>query len=223
MNPVVAVEAVRRTIALSLQALCESMISSLDRANEAKSSPTIPTAAEALQQAKEFLSEVSGPPASEEEELRLTSTVHALDHASRFAEIAREGLNVAVTKSAAEDVQAVQFFEQTLESAALAASDIAEETALSDAAEPIKSLDTLNAASALARAQQCVRDMRDLRWAHRSTTLSAVAKGLLTADEAMARVDLVRRLNAAAHHAWRSAAHLHGRGDEHAEGLATVE
>jgi phosphate:Na+ symporter len=118
VNPIVAVDAVRRTVALTLQALCEATISSLDRTKEAKSRPSISAAADALQQTQEFQSEVSGPPASKEEELRLTSTVHALDHASRFAEIAREELTIAVTKGASEDVQAVQLFEGTLGSAA---------------------------------------------------------------------------------------------------------
>jgi hypothetical protein len=34
--------------------------------------------------------------------------------------------------------------------------------------------------------------------------LGTAAKGLSTAEEAIARVDFVRRIDAAAHHAWRS-------------------
>jgi hypothetical protein len=54
----------------------------------------------------------------------------------RFADIAREELTIAVTKGAPEDVRAVRLFEGTLGSAALAASDVVEEAALSDAADP---------------------------------------------------------------------------------------
>jgi len=72
-------------------------------------------------------------------------------------------------------------------------------------------------------AEQAAQALRDLRPAHRRATLGAVAKGLLTVQEAMSRVDFVRRLDAAAHHVWRSAAHLHGRGDEPAPRLATIE
>jgi len=222
-NPVVAIEAVRRTVAMALQALCGSMMSSLDHAGAAESVPSISAAAEALEQAREFLSEVSGPSTSEEEELRLTSTLHALDHASRFADIAREELAFEGAKGGSEDERVVQFFEETLGSAALAVSDVADETGLSDAGEPIKSLDTPSAASALTKVQQGAQALRELRRAHRSTTLGAVAKGLLTAEEAMASVDFVRRLDAAAHHAWRSAAHLNGRGDERLERPAPVE
>jgi len=42
--------------------------------------------------------------------------------------------------------------------------------------------------------------------------LAAVAPGKLTATDAFARVDAERRLDRIAHHAWRSAAHLVGRG-----------
>jgi phosphate:Na+ symporter len=40
--------------------------------------------------------------------------------------------------------------------------------------------------------------------------LSKVATGEITADQAMARIETVRRLEALARHAWRGAAHLLG-------------
>jgi phosphate:Na+ symporter len=223
VNPVVAVEAVRRTIALALQALCQSMISLLGGASDAKGGPSVSAAANALKKTREFLSEVSGPPVSNEEELRLTSTLHALDHASRFADIAQEEPAIAVAKHGSEDAQVVQFCEEALRSIALAVSDVARETALSDAAEPIASLDPPSAASALAIAETCAQALRELRRADRSMTLGAVARGLFTAEKAMGRVDFVRRLDALAHHAWRSAAHLHGRGDADASRPAATE
>ena len=42
---------------------------------------------------------------------------------------------------------------------------------------------------------------------------AVVANGTLTADAAIVRVDTVRSLEALAHHAWRSSAHLVGRGE----------
>ena len=45
-----------------------------------------------------------------------------------------------------------------------------------------------------------------LRLAHRSAILGKVATGELIADEAIARVDAVTRLEALERHAWRSAA-----------------
>ena len=43
-----------------------------------------------LRQAQVFMSDVSGPPESEDEQRRLTNTLHALEHASRLAEAAGE-------------------------------------------------------------------------------------------------------------------------------------
>ena len=223
VNPVVTVEAVRRTVALALQEICDSMISTLYGAAEAKSGPSASAAAAALQKAQEFLSNVSRPPASKEEERRLTSTLHALDHASRFADLARADPAIAVPNDEPDGTRVLELCEATLASATQAVGDVAGEAALSSSAEPLRSLETPGAALALARAEQAAQALRDLRPAHRRATLGAVAKGLLTVQEAMSRVDFVRRLDAAAHHAWRSAAHLHGRGDEPAPRLATIE
>ncbi len=223
VNPVVAGEAVRRTVALSIEALCELTVSALQGASPGKTGLTASAVADALRQAREFLSDVSGPPDSGAEEFRLTSTLHALDHASRFADIAREEANLTVAKDTAEDDRAYELCEEAMRNAALTVKDIAAETALSDAAEPIKSLDTLGAASALACAEQCANMLRDLQRKYRQATLSAVGAGRLTADEAMSRVDAVQRLEALARHAWRSAAHLHGRGEPNALPPATAE
>jgi phosphate:Na+ symporter len=55
--------------------------------------------------------------------------------------------------------------------------------------------------------------LSELRRTHRSATLSEVAKGMLTAEEAIVRVDTVRNLEMLTNHAWRSTSHLVGRGD----------
>jgi hypothetical protein len=65
----------------------------------------------------------------------------------------------------------------------------------------------------LGQLQHCAKALEELRRAHRSETLGAVANGTLTAGEAVARVEAVRILEALAHHAWRSSAHLIGRAD----------
>ena len=71
---------------------------------------------------------------------------------------------------------------------------------------------TAEAPAALARLEQNAKALRELRLVHRSATLSAVATGGLTAAEAIVRVDTVTHFEALARHAWRSAAHLVGRG-----------
>lgn len=215
-NPVVAVEAVRRTIALAIGTMCELIIAGLQRPSETKGE-TVPEIANALRQAQEFLSEVSRPSSSRSEEERLTSTLHALYHASRLADVAREEALFSPMKGGADDVRAVALCAAAMQTVALAVSDIAAEAALSGAAAPIEAPDTPTARSAVAKLEQSATALRDLRRIHRSATLSAVGTGGLTAEEAMARVDTVRSLEALAHHGWRSAAHLLGLGEERSE------
>jgi phosphate:Na+ symporter len=92
--PIAAVEAVRRTIARALGAVCGSVDATLTAvgggARSDRNAVTLSEAADALHQAQIFMSDVDGPPESEDEQRRLTSTLHALDHTSRLAETARE-------------------------------------------------------------------------------------------------------------------------------------
>jgi phosphate:Na+ symporter len=66
---------------------------------------------------------------------------------------------------------------------------------------------------ALAKLERCAMQLGELRRTHRRATLGAVADGTLAADAAIVRVDTLRTLEALAHHAWRSSAHLVGRGE----------
>ena len=66
---------------------------------------------------------------------------------------------------------------------------------------------------ALAQLEDCANALRELQPAHRKAILSSVVGGTVSADEATARADTVRRLAALVHCAWLSAAHLvDGRG-----------
>src|SRR5262249_34943147 len=82
--PIAAEEAVRRTVARALAAICASVEAMLQAVaggrstGSAKGAAVVQQAADALRQAQIFLSEVSGPPESENEQRRLMSTVHAL-------------------------------------------------------------------------------------------------------------------------------------------------
>ena len=67
-------------------------------------------------------------------------------------------------------------------------------------------------------------ELADLRRTHRRATLSIAATaegGLVAADQAIVRVDAVRRLDRLVYHAWRAAAHLVGDGE--ASGHARAE
>ena len=63
---------------------------------------------------------------------------------------------------------------------------------------------------AMVQLEHCAKTLCELQRTHRQVTLSSAAGGAVSADEAIARVDTVRRLEALASHAWRSAAHLVG-------------
>jgi phosphate:Na+ symporter len=172
------------------------------------------------------LSEASGPPESEDEQQRLTSTLHALDHASRLAEVVGEQAEFRVAPSGAEDLRAAELCAEAMRSAASLAGEVAALPASPNSKAPAGSRRGLSGplaaekdftatgpsiGEALNRLEHCATALSELRREHRSATLSSVASGAVTADEAMARVDTVRRLEAIAHHAWRAAAHLVGR------------
>jgi phosphate:Na+ symporter len=231
VTPIATVEAVRRTVARALEAMCGSLATALagaspgESARPRKSAVSVAEAADALHRAQEFMSEASSPPESEDEQRRLTSTVHALDHASRLAEIVGEA-ELAAPSSGSEDMRAAEVCADAMRGAASLAAEVAALPASSQAAAVAladgskESLDSekerlatdASTEQAIAHLEHCAKSLGELRKDHRSATLNSVASGALTADEAIARVDAVRRLEALAYHAWRSAAHLVGRG-----------
>jgi phosphate:Na+ symporter len=231
VTPIATVEAVRRTVARALETMCGSLATVLAAANPGasvrprKDVVSVAEAADALRQAQEFMSEASGPPESEDEQRRLTSTLHALDHASRLAETVDEEAEFD-TPGGSEDMNAAKVCAEAMRGAASLAAEVTALPGSSHAAGmapgngwkgPLDSEKQLLATGAsteqtLAQLEQCAKALGELRRDHRSTTLGSVASGGLTADEAIARVDTLRRLEALAYHAWRSAAHLVGRG-----------
>jgi phosphate:Na+ symporter len=169
------------------------------------------------------MSDVQGPPESDDEHKRLTSTLHALEHASRLAEMASQGVDFGTVTGGADDKRAAELCADAMRNAAWVAGEL---TALPGAApiEPWRNTSgspgadatfekpTGSTDEAIVRLERCAKELGKLRRIHRAATLSAVANGALTAGEAIVRVDTVRTLDALAHHAWRSAAHLVGRG-----------
>jgi len=226
VTPIAAVEAVRRTVARALGAMCESLATALAAANPGASVRTkkdvvsVAEGADALRQAQEFMSEASGPPESEDEQRRLTSTLHALDHASRLAETVGEEAEFGMPHGGSQDMCAAEMCAEAMRGAASVAADVVAALPASTASGPRGPLDSekknlateASTEQTLAQMENCAKALGELRKDHRSATLSSVAVGGLTVDEAIVRVDTVRRLEALAYHAWRSAAHLVGRG-----------
>ena len=85
VNPVIAIEAARRAVANVLETMCVSIAASLSGQGGKDKAPS--DAIAALEEVREFLSELKAPPEAEAEQERLTYALHALDHASRLAEM----------------------------------------------------------------------------------------------------------------------------------------
>jgi phosphate:Na+ symporter len=218
--PIATEEAVRRTVARALGAVCQSLGGVIaGTLPPDKATPLAQEAAGALSQAQEFMSEASGPPESPDEQRRLTATMHALDHAARLAEIAANTDTWAVQLGVEADRAA-----QLCADALTCAAEIAEHVAAAPASllhdsvprKPLSS-EPLNPQTneprspmqdALPRLEQSAKGLHALQKDYRVTTLAAVADGLMTASDAMNSVDAVRRMASIAHHAWRSASQL---------------
>jgi phosphate:Na+ symporter len=217
-TPIVAVEAVRRTIAGALAAVCGSVEGALvagirGEAVPGKDAVSVHEAADALRQAQVFLSDVAGPPDTDDEQRRLTSTVHALDHVSRLAETAG-GIDFKTMRVGPDDARAGQLCADAMRIASSVAHDVAAAPAIdrSPRASPAApGAETLSTEEALVQLERGATELEELQRTHRAATLRAVADGTLTADAAIVRVDTLRGLQALARHAWRSTVHLVGR------------
>ncbi len=204
-NPVIAVETARRVVADVLTASAASVSAALSSAAGAVAHSTTASAA-ALDEVRDFLSELKEAPETEAERLRMTSTLDALDHAARLVEVLAEG-----RLSVPHDPRASVLCTQAMRATQAIAGSIISEAALSARAAPIGWSVSSEVAAALTKMETAASELDALQRDHRAATLSSVAPGKMTAAEAFARVEAVRRLDRIARHASRSAAHLLGR------------
>jgi phosphate:Na+ symporter len=209
VNPVVAVETVRRAVANVLTDLCVSIAASL--AGEGRNGCVNSQAAGTLKEAREFLSELKESPGSEEESLRLTHTVHALDYTSRLAEMIGEGDGPVPANGGPDNLRGAELCKIAMHWTEMVAGLIIGESALSPHAKPIGWEASTEAEAALAELQSAAKALHSWQREHRAASLDAIAPSKLRAAEAFARVDAVRRLDGMARYAWHAAAHLLGR------------
>jgi phosphate:Na+ symporter len=202
VNPVIAVETARRVVADILSRTAMSLSKGLSGGAVQNTAAT----AAALEEVRDFMSDVKESPETDDERHRMTSTLHALDHAARLVEVLSDGAFQG------QPAGAVQLCTEAMQAAQVVGGSITSESALSEQAEPISWSVSPEVAAALADGERAARELEALQRDHRATTLAVVAPGQLTAADALARIDAVRRLDRIAHHAWRSAAHLLGRG-----------
>ncbi len=190
LTPLAAEEAVRLTVARSLAGVCTSIGAALT----AQKAVSVTAAGDALREAQQFISDVSGPPESEEEQERLTRTLHALDHASRLAGVAGEESESGPVRIGSEDVRATALCAEAMQNATTIADDVG--------------ANATPAGDALVQLENSAKALDDLQQVNRRETLRSVAAGAMSADQAIARVDAVRRLETLAFHAWRAAMYL---------------
>jgi len=224
--PTVAVEAVRRTVERVLETLCSSAAAGLERAVEggtvrpAVDFATLSQASDGLRQAGAFLPKTELPP-SPEGHAWFTSTLHALDHASRLAEAVDTMAKAGVATEGPEELRAATLCTKSMREAAAAAGRFAASAGPGHAADDASATGASSGRAkeaakrlaepgddAAASLERSAKALTDLRATHRHATLDLVASGKLTASAAIARVDAVALLTRLAHHAWRAVSHL---------------
>jgi phosphate:Na+ symporter len=228
--PTIAVEAVRRTVALVLEALCSSAAIGLQKPGRdgaiesVVDAITVHRTSEALQQARAFLSKVNGPLESEEEQRWFISTVHALDHTVRLAEAVEATAKITIDSSA--ERQAAALCAKAMRGTAGIADHVAhlhlppedspdlelQRTAIAGMSGAnsigMEELLATSEAAVVESLERYSNELAGMLSTHRRVTLDSVAAGALTANDAIASVDAVRLLDRLAHHAWRASAHL---------------
>lgn len=207
-NPVIAVETTRRVVADVLKTTASAVLITLSDADRS-AGPDLAMAGTTLEKARDFLSELKEPPETKEEQLRMTSTLHALDHASRLVELVQKN---GFSSGAPLDPHAASLCEQAMRAAQSIDGSIAAESALSTRAPSIGWFVSAGDRASLDEMERVTKDLDAMQRDYRATTLAAVAPGSLTAIDAFARIEASRQLHLIAHHAWRATTHLLGKG-----------
>ncbi|MBB3542592.1 MULTISPECIES: Na/Pi symporter [unclassified Rhizobium] len=208
-SPVIAVETARRVIAGVLGRIAAAVSATLSGGG---TQSTEANDAAALLEVRAFLSELSAGPETDAERQRMTSTLHALDHASRLLESLADGGPLRHPAEATDGLRTTDLCTRTMRAVEAIAGSITSECALTIKATPIGWNVSAEVAVALADAEAAASALEVLQRNHRAAILASVAPGELTAADAFARIDAARRLDRIAHHAWRAAVHLLGRG-----------
>jgi len=210
-NPVIAIEAARRVGAHVLDTTAATVRAALSRAGGGMVEQAETAAAE-LGKVRDFLSALGERPETEAEQFRLTSTLHALDHATRLVNVLAGGGLPPLSSAPASVRRASALCDNAMKAVQTVCGSITAESAFSEQAASIGWSVAPKVGAALAEAQGASNELEAFQREHRAATLRSVAPGTLTAADALAQIDAVRQLDRIVHHAWRSAAHLLGRG-----------
>ncbi|MBX3387603.1 MAG: Na/Pi cotransporter family protein [Phycisphaeraceae bacterium] len=236
--PAVAVESARRTIAEVHAAVCSSLagpiaacgepsphhISRSPAGSAVRRAALLEQASEALHETRVFLSRLDRPASTREEQHRLTRTLHALDHASRLVDNARDEPPSILTDQPADSAirddahatRAASLCARILNSAAAIAERVSG-TGHVDHPQPAGQTESETAGALpevcpteLSDLANLAAELASLRREHRARTLDEAGVNM-SAEAAIRRVETVKRLDRVAYHAWRCAFHLSGR------------
>jgi phosphate:Na+ symporter len=211
VNPVVAVEAVRRVVAEVLNTVAASIAVSLSKTvGKPRASTAEPAAT--LAKARDFLFELDVPPETDAERHRMTETLLALDHVSRIIEVLGESGAPGTVGDNQDDLRGIELCMQAMRCADVVTQSITDESSLSPRAEPIGWSLTSDGEAALAGLESAAQALEAMGRPRRMATLAA-APGQISVSEAFARVEAQRRLVEMTRHTARAAVHLVGRGD----------
>ncbi|MBU3729360.1 MAG: Na/Pi cotransporter family protein [Phycisphaerales bacterium] len=218
--PDMAVEAARRTVAMTLELITRRAQAAIEARQatplrEAIGDGAIEAAKGALDETREFLSQMARPPEQPEAKGRLTNALHALDHSIRLVENIEESAHDSGVDG---DDAALRVLERSRAALELASSMCGMIAGPSDGTQAGSTPASRGALllSQLATLRQLSEGITgDARLVRRGALGSAIAAGApLAVDRVMARVDAVRHIDRIVHHAWRSLEHLVAGGAE---------
>src|SRR5262249_27261713 len=140
-----------------------------------KDTDSVTQASDALRQAREFMSEASGPPESKQEQERLTKTLHALEDASRLAEVAGEKNEFRSMPGEPEDQRVAELCAEAMRNAVLISCEVGARPGTFNQPAAVETFDrekyvAANRASteeAMTQLEQCAKTIRKLQRAHR--------------------------------------------------------
>lgn len=218
--PDLAIEAARRTVAITLELIARRAQAAIEARQsaplrEAIGDGAIDAAKGALDETREFLSQLARPPEQPDAKGRLTNALHALDHSIRLVENIEESAHDAGVDGEDTARRVLDRSRAALDLAASMSCMIAEPTDCAGAESGAQSRIALlqSQLSSLRELSEAITE--DARLVRRGALGSAIAAGApLAVDRVMARVDAVRHIDRIVHHSWRSLEHLVAGGAE---------
>lgn len=218
--PDMAIEAARRTVAMTLELIARRAQSAIEARQaaplrEAIGDGAIDAAKGALEETREFLSQMARPPEQPDAQGRLANALHALDHSIRLVENIEESAHDAGVDGDEAALRVLERSRTALELAASMSCMVAEPADCAEAGSGAESREALLQSRLVSLRVLSESITEDARLVRRGALGSAIAAGApLAVDRVMARVDAVRHIDRIVHHAWRTLEHLVARGAE---------